>query len=181
MPIILDPSKNLINLKFYFIEEIKKHGNSVFTFMKNQNDFNEWKEKGFKTKEEINTLKKAQPPQIDAPGAPVQKQTYDSNKIIHEINCVFKRLTWKEQNILFSKSLRNNITVDNKTVTDFDGIKYRELKLKNCLKRWDLIDEQGQPIVLDDSNIDNLDPVVAQEFLEGFENVSEATNDEKKA
>ena len=54
MPIVLDPDKQLIAISTYFVEEVKKHGNSVFHFIRSQDDFDEWKGEGYIAEDSLN-------------------------------------------------------------------------------------------------------------------------------
>jgi len=169
MGILLDPNRQLINIDIYYIEEIKPpHNISLFHFIRSAKDMEDWKKKGYKLSTEI-----AQTPvQPNTPGMPAA-----ITKIINKITIVCKRITWKDQNMLWSQTTKFVPTQDGKTQTDFDAIKYRELKLKLVLKNWDLKDPEGNPI---DINIDNLAPDVAQEFLSTYEKVAEPTETDLK-
>ena len=57
-------------------------------------------------------------------------------------------------------------------------ISYRDLKLKVCLKKWDLKDDNKQDIQVSESIIDQLVPEVAQELLNNFEEVTEASEEQ---
>ncbi len=196
MSILLDPNKSFVSIDIYYIEEIKTHGNSIFHFIKSQDDFSEWKRKGYRTLDELTRLqaeaqskdeeKKAETipgaPISGAPisGAPVSGASYDATKVIQKLVTQWKRMTWKDSNAVFSKSLKTIPQADGRTLTELDTIRYRDMKLKTCLKKWDLQDEAGQEVPCSEDNIDILEPSVAAEMLSSFEKVTEATEDEKK-
>lgn len=159
MSIILDPNKNFISFETYYVEERKTHGNIVFHFINSPLELDEWKSKGYQLKD---------------PSKPINA------KIISKLTTWWRRMTWKEQNVIFSKSLRQMAGTDGKLTTDLDMIRYRDLKLKSCLKKWDLVDEQNNPIPISDDIVDSLDPTVAAELINTFERITEATEDEKK-
>lgn len=156
MAIVLDPNRSFINILVHLIEEKKKNGSSLFHFIESAESLQEWKTKGFKTREEI-----AQEFQ-----SKTAKPDYD--KTIELINTTWKRPTWKEQNSIFAQALRQ---VNGEM--EIDPLKYRELKLKTCLKKWDAKDDSGNPVPLNAENIDNLDPSVAAYFLKVFEKTTE--------
>lgn len=161
MSILLDPNKSFISIKFYYIEEQTKHGVNIFHFIKTKEDFEEWKNKGYQTKS--NDIKD------------------ESNaKIIKEIDTWWKRISWKDQNIIYSRSFKQISNSEGKLINDIDVIKFRDLKLRTCLKKWSLTDENKNNIDVNDEMIDMLDPRVAEEFLSSFEKLTEATEEEKK-
>lgn len=171
MAIVLDPSKQFINITVYYIEETMPHGHTVFHFVRSSKEFENWKTKGYHTEEEIRELLK--PTDQKKPA-----QNVDSSKIIEKIMTTWKRLTWKDQNTIFSKCLRTVPGLDGKPVTELDSISYRDQKLKTCLKKWDLRDENGQVSPVTTDTIDILLPEVAQELLNSFERVTEPTAQE---
>lgn len=161
MGILLDPNKRFIAIETYYVEEVKKHGNSVFKFIKSREDFEDWKKKGYVVEGE---------------------QTSDKqDKIIRKLVTHWTKPTWKDQNTIISRSLKTTTSADGRTINELDGVKYRDLKLKLCLKKWSLVDEDsGEPVPVNHEIIDRLDPVVAQELLSSFERVTEPTPDDLK-
>jgi len=87
-------------------------------------------------------------------------------------------MTWKEQNQIYSRCLRNTAAADGTTRTELDGISYRDMKLKTCLKKWDFKDDKGEEIPVSESVIDRMVPEVAQKLLETFESVTEASEED---
>jgi hypothetical protein len=84
------------------------------------------------------------------------------------LTTVWKRVTWKEQNEIFSQSC---YSVEG--AVEVNSLLYRELKLRKCLKKWDAKDEDGQDIPLNDETIENLDPTIAGALLKQFEETTE--------
>ena len=162
MPIVLDPDKPLIAISIYFVEETKRHGNSVFHFVKSRSDFDDWKSQGYIPEDAI---------EPDAPRP---------EKVINKIITHWKTISWKDQNSILSKSLRQTIKQDGTPYQEIDAIAYRDLQLKTCLKRWDLTDEKGKPIDVSAAVIDNLDPAFANELLASFEEVSNPSSEDLK-
>lgn len=182
MAIVLDPNRSFVNILIYYIEEKKKAGNSVFHFIDNPEMMDDWRRKGYKTKEEY--LQEAQAiHQFSADPAALAKNlaqgprvaAIPDDKLIEALNTTWKRPTWKEQNITFAQSLR---PIGGEM--EIDPLKYRELKLKTSLKKWDAKDDDGNPIPLTPDNMDNLCPEFAAYLLKAFERVTEPTDDDLK-
>lgn len=165
MPIVLDPSKSFVNITLFYIEQKKEHGNSVFHFVASRKEFDEWKTRGYRTEEELRTAATEQ-----------SKVPVDPTKIIEKIITTWKRLTWKDQNTIYSRCLKTVPGIDGKPTVELDTILYRDLKLKTCLKKWDIRDESGQILAVAPETIDLLVPEVAQEMLNAFERVTEASS-----
>lgn len=166
MGILLEPNKRFVAIELYYVEEVKTHGNSVFSFIRTREELEDWKKKGY-TVEGDQTQ-----PQPD----PAKK----SPKLINKLVTHWTKPAWKEQNTLISRSLRTT-TSEGRAINEIDGVKYRDLKLKLCLKKWSLLDEaSGQPVPVTPEVIDMLDPSVAQELLSSFERVTEPTPEDLK-
>lgn len=172
MPIVLDPAKSFVNITVYYIEEQKKNGNSIFHFITSPELMEEWKAKGYRTRQEI--LQEVQNVSVSQSSIPKITAQASFSQVIESLNTVWKRMTWKEQNTIFAQSLR---VVGGES--EIDALKYRELKLKTLLKKWDAKDENGNPYPLTAETLDNLCPEVASELLRAFERVTEA-DDERK-
>jgi len=176
MSIILDPSKNFVAIQIMYIEEVdEKHSSSKFRFINSREEFDRWKAKGYVTSDEFekNNL---EPEKKTEAGMP-QPSKPDPNKVIQILRTWWSRMTWKEQNIIYSKCLRQSTDSEGKTKTDLDMILYRDMKLKTCLKRWDLKDGVNE-VSVNENIIDSLFPEVAQELLSNFEKVTEAGDEE---
>jgi len=171
--ILLDPTKRFIAIELFYIEEVKKHGNSIFHFIRSKDDFDEWKNKGYWPEGEDS-------PQAPPSNRPEIKQVRDPKKMISKLVTHWTKPNWKDQNTIISRSLKTTTTANGNTMNELDGVKYRDLKLKMCLKKWSLVDEQGNAIEVTADIIDMLDPVVAQELLTNFEKVTEPTEDDLK-
>jgi len=185
MSIVLDPSKNFVTIQIMYIEEKdSKHGNARYYFINSRADFDKWKSKGYLTEEEMEkiTAVPAPAPQKEQPGMPVQppKPLQDPTKIISILRTWWSRMTWKEQNQIYSRCLRQVPGAEGKIRTELDMIAYRDMKLKTCLKKWDLKDDSKQEVPITENIIDSLVPEVAQEMLNNFEMVTEASEDDLK-
>ena len=170
MGILLDPSKQFISIEIFYVEEVLKHGNSIFHFIRSADDLAEWKSKGYVVEGEAASV---------SPTTPSMEAKQTPDKLISKLITHWTKPIWKDQNIIISRSLKTTATGDG-TVNELDGVKYRDLKLKMCLKKWNLTDEKGQVIPVEPQIIDMLEPVVAQELLSNFERVTEPTSDDLK-
>ncbi len=179
MGIILDPKKQLVSIKLFYVEEEKKHGNAVFHFIKSEDELQTWRQKGYVTSEELSTKPNTNVESQVVPGSPIVVSN-DPNKVVQSIETFWKRLTWGDQNSILAQCLKSIPNTSGNVTTELDGIKYRDLKLKTCLQRWNVIDESGQPVPINNSTLDNLVPEVAQELLASFERVTEPSGDDLK-
>lgn len=180
MGIILDPNKQLVRIKLYYVEEEKKHGNVVFHFVKSDDELTSWKRKGYIPADEIpSTAKPNNPSSTKTPGEPIVN-TSTPSRIIQSIETFWKRLSWGDQNSILAQCLKNIPGPSGNIITELDGIRYRDLKLKKCLQRWNVMDGNNQPVPISNETLDNLVPEVAQELLSAFERITEPTEDELK-
>lgn len=183
MSIVLDPSKNFVAIQIRYIEEQdEKHGNVRYHFINSRAEFDKWRTKGYLTETEMSeelSGPNPDPVQKNQPGMPLQppKPPQDPKKIISVLKTWWSRMTWKEQNQIYSRCLRQ-VGAEGKTRTEMDMISYRDLKLKTCLKKWDLKDDNGQEMPITDTIVDQLVPEVANELLSNFELVTEASEEQ---
>lgn len=142
-----------------FIEDKKQHGNVVFKFIRSPEELKKWKDKGYVLKGEHKDV---------------------NAKLIHTLSTWWKRATWKDQNLIYAQSIKNIPGANGESTYSLDMIRFRDLKLKTCLKRWDLTNDEGNIIDVTPEVIDNLDPSFAAELLSNFERITEASDEEKK-
>lgn len=105
--------------------------------------------------------------------SPEDFERLKADQNFHELKTGWKPLSWSEHNIIYSKCLNYLPNSEGLASGNLDVIKFRDLKLKACLKSWDLKDSQGQPIPVTSEVIDRLHPDVAGELLNAFEKVTE--------
>ncbi len=177
--LLLDPSKSFISIQIWYVEEKdEKHGFNRFHFLDSREDLEHWKGKGYLTQEEFDkTSSDSQP--SSQPGMP-EKSSPDSEKIIKVIKTWWTRMTWKQTNEINAKCLTQNTQADGDVKINIDAIKYRDIKLKCCLKKWDLMDENNREIPVTDVVIDQLVPEMAQSLISSFERVTEPTEEQLK-
>ena len=172
MPIVLDPSRNFVEVKLFYVEETSSHCAPVYHFIDKKEDLENWKAKGYKHETEV--IGPANAKKTDVPGMPVQNTT----KLIYSISTKWKRMLWKDQNTIFSKCLRTRHNPEGVAQTELDSITYRDMKLKTCLKDWDLKDSAGNIVPVNNETIDMLTPEIANELINAFERYTEATADD---
>ena len=105
-------------------------------------------------------------------------EKHKDNPKLKELNTGWKILAWVEHNEINSECINYDTNEKGINVTGIDFIKFRDMKLKMCLKTWDLKDDNGQAIPITKDKIDLLNPDVANELLNGFEKVTEVGADE---
>jgi len=166
MPITLDPSKQFVSITLYYVEEQSKHGVPVIKFITSKEQMDEWKEKGYRVESDADL--KSEKKQI--PGMPVE----DNGRIIYSIRTKWKRMSWKDQNVIFSRCLKTIPMPEGGARTELDTITYRDMKLKLCLKEWNLKDSSGRDAPVTNDAIDSLEPDIATELINTFERYTEA-------
>jgi len=120
---------------------------------------------------------------IEQPGAYVSKfkfirnqeefEKYKEDPNLKELNTSWKVLSWAEHNDIYSQCIQYKTSEEGISLQNLDFIKFRDMKLKMCLKNWDLKDDAGQSVTISSKVIDRLNPQVANELLNGFDRVTE--------
>ena len=160
MPIVLNPNQPLIAIDIYYVEEKKKQGHTIYHFIHSQEDMDEWLSKDYYEEGDLPA------------GA-------DPAKIIQKLMTAWKKLTWGDHNIIVSNALNFSGPDSNRTI-EIDPIRYRDEKLKKCLKKWNVVDENDQPVPVTAENIDQLMPEISQELISSFEKTTEIGEDDIK-
>lgn len=188
MSIVLDPTKSVVTIEIYYVEEKKDHGNTFFHFINSKEEFEDWRGKGYQTKAEIlEEIKKAQTIEEESKSnqgyrrkiEPEKLLEVGDYKIIEKLVTHWRQLSWKDNNTILSKSMREVRTKDGYT-SELDPLLYRDLKLKTALKAWDAKDERGNEIPVNDTVIDNMIPEVAAALLINYEKVCEQPSEQFK-
>ncbi len=179
MGILLDPNREFVSIQIFYIEDKKPNGNSTFSFIKSAKDLATWKNKGYTEETEVKRLREeAQQAQKNAGEGTNVTKGYDPSKIIQLLETHWRQITWKDQNSINTRCMTTTPAADGKMTITLDWIKYRDQKLKMCLKRWDLKGPQNEEIPVNDTNIDMLHPDVAQALIDNFERVTEPSGDD---
>jgi len=175
MPILLNPNASFLQLQTFYVEEPvgskeqqNASGLSIFHFIDSKDDLERWKTKGYTVETEVPKDPK------------ISQSNYDANKIINVLNTKWTRLNWKEWNQVYSASMRHRRIGSNEDQIEIDAITYRDLKLKKCLKWWNLTDNTGKEVPVTEQSIDQLVPEVAQKLLLDFEKVTEPSAEDLK-
>lgn len=171
MPIVLDPSKQFVEISLFYVEENHINKDTVYHFISSREDMEEWKAKGYRHENEIRDLKSKDNP---LPGVPIKDQSFDSKKVIYSIRTKWKRLSWKDQNVIYSKCFKLVTAPDGTTKPEWDGLSFRDLKIKQCLREWDIKDGNNNPVPVSPETIDTLPPFVVSELINAFERYTEA-------
>jgi len=173
MGVLLNPNKNLIHLEHLYIERERPHGSSTFTFVNSKEELENHTSKGFILESDIQKL------QAEAQ-AKREEFKVDSQKVIHAIHTDWTPLNWKNMNNIYSTCMKQTTSASGEVNIDLDVIKFRDQKLKACLKQWDVKDDSGQVVSVTVDTIDMLAPEVAQKILEDFEKVTEVSEQDLK-
>ncbi len=111
------------------------------------------------------------------------KEAFEKNKDnpnLNKLETGWKLMTWANHNEIYSQCLTNTTKPDGTIISNLDYIKFRDMKLKFCLKSWDLKDNVGKPAPVNPATIDRLNPQVATELLDSFEKITEVEAQELK-
>lgn len=172
MGVLVDPKKKDLNLTLYFIEETKPHTNvSIFNFIKNEEDLAYWKSQGYRYEEEI----------IEAKKNATKDVIIDDSKKITKLRVKMQRTNWKEQNEIYTKSIKIIPFSDGTSRAEVDGIRYRDNKLKKTLLDWDLKDDAGNKIECTSDIIDQLVPEVADELIAQYDQLTNPISLKKRS
>ena len=93
------------------------------------------------------------------------------------LNTYWKIISWDEQQEMTKKSTSMN-PMDRQP--DFDVYKFRDLRLKASLKKWDLVDDDGKPVECNEKTIGELPPNVILNLINKFDTMVNPTDDEEK-
>lgn len=63
---------------------------------------------------------------------------------------------------------------------ELDYIKFRDIKIKNCLKRWDLKDDEGNDVPVNNENINALPWDIIKAVFDRYEQKSSVSENEIK-
>ena len=104
------------------------------------------------------------------------EKTRDQVKIL---NTRWKQLTWKESNAITRQTESTNPQTG---APDFDFSLFQDLRVKNCLKWWDIKQNETDdaPIPVTDDAIDKIKAPVIRALLDKFEASNTAGEDELK-
>jgi len=101
----------------------------------------------------------------------------DTKDQVKVLNTKWKVLTWKQQT-----EITKACTVYNpiEGVQDIDWFKYRDLRIKQCMVGWDMVDDNGVPVPLQDIAIDSLPADVVFALVMKYDEETSLTDEEEK-
>lgn len=99
---------------------------------------------------------------------------------VQVLNTQWKTLTWKEQNDITKQSLKDSGPGFADSGVNIDGFLYRDLRIKHCLKDWDLTDDDGQEIPCTPEKIDDLPSEVVFSLVSKYDDIVLLGEDEEK-
>lgn len=85
--------------------------------------------------------------------------------------------TWKSNSVLLRSSTFYNPTDGSNKI---DWSKYEENIFRNCLKEWDVVDENGNPIPVNIDTIGMLPPTIATALLALYDKVISLEDEDTK-
>jgi len=91
----------------------------------------------------------------------------DKRPLYKEVNIELKPMTWKASNDLMRESRTKNMQSG---TYDIDWITYNEKKIKMILHSWDIKNEAGKDVPINESTIGSMHPSVAQAILSIYDN-----------
>jgi len=86
-------------------------------------------------------------------------------------------LDWRTSNDMTREAMTFNSATGEPSL---DIFKLRELRIKKCLKKWDLKDANGAPVPCNEQYIDKLHPVIASTLIESYNDLTIPTDEEQK-
>jgi len=81
-------------------------------------------------------------------------------------NTFWKVLSWQDQNNIGKNSM---IKDEDGTSGDIDQFRYRDLRIKTCLKEWDLKDDEDKDVPCDSAHINMLPAHIVSELINKYD------------
>lgn len=173
MPLLLQPNKDLIHLEHLYTEKQTKHGKSIFTFIDSPEQLKTMIDNGCIMEEDVRQA-------MAEHQARREEFQLDPSKVIRKIRTDWAPLNWRESNNIYSSCMKQTTLADGNPSIELDAIKFRDQKLKTCLKNWDIKDDNGQNVPLNAATIDTLASEVAQKLIDDFDRVTQVPEEELK-
>jgi len=85
---------------------------------------------------------------------------------IKVLETFWKVLSWQDQNNIGKNSVIQN---EDGTYGDVDQFRYRDLRIKTCLKKWDMKDDDGKEIPCDSVHINMLPAHIVNELVTKYD------------
>lgn len=104
------------------------------------------------------------------------KEEEIKDKGIQILNTYWKPLSWQERNNINHQS---EVKSDGIVTGQVDFNRWRDLRVKTCLKEWDLKDEDGKAVPCSPDIINRIDAVVLDAILNEFDKVTSVELEEE--
>lgn len=164
-------TNKLISIKLYYqlinkdgYERIKvlKDEDAIVKITENENDKRQFESKALEEAKE---------------GDDPKKFVLNPNKEVHILNTKWKEISWKEQNDILNQCKSTNQLTG---LPDIDNLKFRDQRIKSCLKEWDLKDDAGQLIPCHPEIIEQLPFEVIFALVQKFDSLINLDDEEEK-
>lgn len=96
-----------------------------------------------------------------------------------EVKCFdswWKILSWSEQQNITKQATFTNAEGQQ----DFDFFKFRDLRVKTCLKKWSRVDESGKEVPVSPESIGDMPSDIIFAMLNKFDSITSLSEDEEK-
>ena len=105
------------------------------------------------------------------------KKLDDKQSAIKCLNTYWKILNWQMQNEITDKAAFFN---ESTQMPDINVWRYRDLRIRHCLVRWDLIDDQNVAVPVNDMAINMLPGEVVLDLLSKYDEAVTLRPDDRK-
>ena len=173
---LMKAKNQLVHIPLYYMEkEVKGYTKIiVLTDEKAKEILKEQEEaKKKKTKKEVKDVETI----VENTKENIEEQEVETAPV-ECLNTYWKSITWKEQNQI-TKMSQIPATAEN-TLIDIDYFRLRDLRIKMCLKKWDLKDEDGKEVAVTPDNLDSLPADVVYALIAKYDSFVTLTEDEAK-
>lgn len=93
------------------------------------------------------------------------------------LNTHWKVLNWRDQNSITNQAMFYD---EEQRSQDINPFKYRDLRIKSCLVAWDMKDEEGNDIEVNEENIDSLPAEIVFALVFAYDTLATIEDDEEK-
>lgn len=106
----------------------------------------------------------------------LESSVEEDKKRVEVLNTQWHSLSWGDSNMI----TKDCVYFDhNQGMQDIDYFKYRDLRIKKCLKSWDLKDDKGNPVPCVPEVIEKLPVEVVFALVNKYDEIVNLDNDEQ--